>query len=326
MQRRNRVRHIVLLITTLIFIGCNGVETQTPSSTLEVKQDIQVFSSPNKEHTITPKSIERVFERSSFKVDGNNNMNRPFSMRFQETYYKTYHLAMFFHRELSFRLLKKYPKFGVLIPLTMSIWEDEKGNMNISTLSLEGMSRATQIPIDDVDLVEYASLLQEVLQKAMPNGKMKQLSYTPAKPSESFQIHLTQAVDFEDGSAEDFIDDYEAEFEGEMETKGFLFPNFTNVAQELFKDHNYTNVYDFYHTYSICKFEVIFPVSKKHPEAGAWAPCSFYIYKKVDEEKMHIGFLGVENWISSLDIEDNESIEPLYEAQQNIIEIIKGME
>ncbi|MDD4855801.1 MAG: flagellar basal-body rod protein FlgG [Sulfuricurvum sp.] len=60
-------------------------------------------------------------------------------------------------------------------------------------------------------------------------------------------------------------------------------------------------------------------------EAGAWAPCSMYIYKKKGENKIHIGYLGVDSWISSLGIKDKESTEPLYEAQSMINKILNGM-
>jgi uncharacterized protein (DUF302 family) len=66
-------------------------------------------------------------------------------------------------------------------------------------------------------------------------------------------------------------------------------------------------------------------VSEKHPEAGAWAPCSFYIYKKKDENVMRMGFLSVDNWISSTNMEDKESINPLREAQGMIESIINEM-
>ncbi|MDQ7067672.1 MAG: hypothetical protein Q9M40_06735 [Sulfurimonas sp.] len=90
------------------------------------------------------------------------------------------------------------------------------------------------------------------------------------------------------------------EFEGEMEPLGFYFLTILMFKKKFLMTEATTGVYDFYHTYSICKFDVIYPVSQNHPEAGAWAPCSFYLYKKVGENKMHIGFLSVENWITTI--------------------------
>jgi len=108
-----------------------------------------------------------------------------------------------------------------------------------------------------------------------------------------------------------------------MEPLGFLLPNYTNMQEEVFDDKGYTDLYDYYHTYSICKFDVIYPVSEKYPEAGAWAPCSFYIYKRKGENTMYMGFLSVENWITTLDMKDEEEgVIKLREAQAFIENII----
>lgn len=311
---------IILLLVTSIFYGC----TKAPQTKLETKiqstQDVQVFSSSNKD--ITPKRIEDAFEAVGLSVLGNNDMNKPFKARFGSVHYPGYNLAMYANNDLTFNLIKKYPSFGALTPLTMSIWK-EKGTINIATLTINAMARTANIPLDDPDLIRYAQLVTDALHKAMPNGKFKKLSMVPIKQSKSLQINFISNINLDkDVNIQDFIEDFEAEFEGELEPLGFLFPNYINVQEEIFDEHDY-HKYDFYHTYSICKFDVIYPVSKLHPEAGAWAPCSFYIYKKKGEDKIHMGFLSVENWISSLNIKDQASIKPLHEAQGMIIKVIK---
>ena len=303
-------------IVTLLFFTVSGAIAATP-------QDVQVFTTANHDNKVTPKSIEDAFESVGLSVAGNNDMNIPFSKRFGKVHYKIYNLAMFSNTDLTFKLLKKYPQFGALTPLTMSIWQDKDGNMNISTLSFYGMARAAKIPANDADLRAYAALVQKALKKAMPHGHFKKLYYTPSHNGKSLEVNFSADVELDDDSnIDDFIDDFEAEFEGEMEPLGFLFPNYTNIQEEIFDDQDY-HKYDFYHTYSICKFDVIYPVSKYHPEAGAWAPCSFYIYKKKGENKMYMGFLGVENWITTLDIHDKASIEALKKAQGMIKKILQ---
>jgi uncharacterized protein (DUF302 family) len=289
-----------------------------------VKQDVQVFTSSNIKNQITAQSIENAFESVGLKISGNNNMNKPFSARFGKVYYKTYNLAMFMNTELTFKLIKKYPEFGVLTPLTMSIYSI-KDSINISTLTINAMARATGIPLNDPDLIAYANLVHQALKKAMPNGHFKVLPFIPKHAKKSLQVNFETTINLEDGTnIEDYIDDLEAELEAELEPLGFLLPNFMDLQEDVFDNYGY-NVYDFYHTYSICKFDVIYPVSKLHPEAGAWAPCSFYIYKKKGENKIHIGFLSVDNWITTLDIQDEESIKPLQEAQKMIVHILKDI-
>ncbi len=308
--------HLAVALITLSSLTFNAQAATTT-------QDIQIYTTANKDKKVTTKSIEAAFDSVGLSVAGNNDMNIPFSKRFAKLHYKIYNLAMFSNNELTFKLLKKYPEFGALTPLSMSIWQDDDGSMNISTLTYNGMARATKIPSGDSDLRAYAALIHKALRKAMPNGHFKKLYFTPSHNGKPLQVNFTAAIDLDDGaSIDDYIDDFEAEFEGEMEPLGFLFPNYTNVQEELFDDQNY-HKYDFYHTYSICKFDVIYPVSKYHPEAGAWAPCSFYLYKKKGENKMHMGFLGVENWITTLNIQDQTSIKALKQAQGMIKKILQ---
>ncbi|SFV63188.1 hypothetical protein MNB_SM-4-83 [hydrothermal vent metagenome] len=287
-------------------------------------QDVQVYTTL--ESGVTTKTIEKGFDANGLTMAGNNDMNKPFSTRFKTLHYKVYNLAMFSNTDLTFKILKKYPSFGALTPLSMSIWQDKDGSMNASTLTINGMSRATGVPVNDPDLIAYAALIKDTLQKALPKGHFKELNHTVKFPTKSFAVNFTADVELDDeATPADFIEDFEAEFEGELEPLGFLLPNYTDVQEEIFDDNAYTGVYDFFHTYSICKFDVIYPVSKLHPEAGAWAPCSFYIYKKVGEEKMHMGFLGVDNWITTLDMSDEASIKPLREAEKMIVDIITEM-
>jgi len=315
-----------LIVATLVafsFVGCSAAAASVKPT---VKPNVQVFTASNKDGKITAKSIENAFDATGLSVPGNNDMNKPFMKRFKKVHYKVYNLAMFVNNDLTFNLIKKYPNFGALTPLTMSIWS-EGDTMNVSTLTIDGMARATAIPVNDKDLVAYAAMIQKALKAAMPNGHFKDLHHTVKFPNKTLASNFEADVELdEDTTAESFIEDFEAEFEGEMEPLGFLLPNYTNVQEEIFDDKGYTGVYDFYHTYSICKFNVIFPVSKLHPEAGAWAPCSFYLYKKKGEKKMHMGFLSVENWISTLDMKDSEEgTKKLREAQGMIEKILKEL-
>ena len=134
-------------------------------------QSVQVYSAPNADGAITTKTIDEGFEKSGLTLGGDNNMNNPFSKRFNHTHYSTYNLAMFYNTDLTVKLIKKYPKFGSLTPLTMSIWvDDTKKTMNVATLTLTGMSKAVNIPESDPDLIAYAELVKKALKTAMPKG------------------------------------------------------------------------------------------------------------------------------------------------------------
>ena len=305
----SKIITLFLLFTSILLGGSNS---------------IQVWSAENADGKVTPKNIEKAFNSVGLDVLANNNMNKPFKLLFKKTHCKIYHLAIFINNDLTLQLIKKYPQFGVLSPLTMSIWSDGT-TINISTLSLKGMSRTTGIPFKDRTLREYAALIQKALKKAMPNGHFKKLHYKDHDDKKSYLVSFSMPVEYEEEQTPgDFEENFEDEFTGELEPLGFLFPNYLNLKEDIFEDAGYDK-YDFFNTLSICKFDVIFPVSKLHPEVGAYAPCTFYIYKKKYEKQMHMGFLGVENWIETADIHDNASIRTLKEAQAMIKKVIEEM-
>lgn len=313
---------LVAAFVALTITGCTSAVAEPMVAKTPAKaQNVQVFTTANKDGKLTPKMISDAMHDAGLTSAGNNDMNKPFSQRFPKLHYKVYNLAMFQNDALTLSLIKKYPNFGALAPLTMSIWSDGD-TMNVSTLTLDGMARAAGIPKTDADLIAYAALVTKGLKAAMPNGKFKFLDHDVKSQTDSYAITFEMDVELdEDATMEDFKEDFEGEFEGEMEPIGFLMPNYSNLQEELFEEAGYDE-YDFYTTYSICKFDVIYPVSKLHPEAGAYAPCSMYMYKKKSEDKMVIGYLGVDNWIKTLDINDQESMKPLYEAQGQINAIL----
>ncbi|MFT5835599.1 MAG: hypothetical protein ACI9RG_000492 [Sulfurimonas sp.] len=302
-----------------MFVSALFVISLSAISASAIEQNVQVFTTDNTNGNITPKTISAAFASSGLSIGGNNDMNKPFKLRFTKLHYKTYNLAMFRSDELTLKLIKKYPKFGVLTPLTMSIYSD-KGSMNISTLTLEGMARTTGIPVTDPDLIAYAKLTDKALHLALPNGKYKKLSHNVESKTDNyaqaFSVELEKGTDLEE-----WREDFENEFEGEMEPIGFLMPNYTNLVEEIFEAAKYEE-YDFFITYSVCKFDVIYPVSKLHPEAGAYAPCTMYVYKKKGDSKVYIGYLGVNNWIKTLDIKDEKAVAALNEAQGMINNIL----
>jgi len=289
------------------------------------RQDIRIFTADNSQGRITPTSIEKAFEKAGFLIDGNNDMNKPFAARFGSTYYPVYRLATFHNPDLTAKLVTVNPLMGLLTPLSMSLWQDAKGNFFISTLSLRGLSRMTNIPAENRDLITLSERIEKALKLALPGGHFMALRYQKvadtAKPlSVTFETQFEVA---EDGTVDGAKDDFEAEFEAEMEPVGFLFPGFIGVNDEL--QERGIEDFEFFDTYSVCKLDVIYPIHKAHPEVGAFAPCTFFLFKRKGDPKVHMGFPSVQNWITSTDIDDKTSLEPLINAENLFIKIVNGI-
>jgi len=323
---------IVSALVALTLTACSAAAPKVQAG-IDDGQDIRIFTVSNEDGKITAATIEAAFESTGFIIDGNNNMNSPFKPRFGKTYYQTYHLFTVHSSKHVLALVKDYPSIGLLSPLSMSIYsnrDDDTSNgktMSISGLTLRGMSRITGIPMENPDLIAYAKLLEEALAKALPGGHFKELNYEHL--ADMLQMHATTFEAELGGENEDEIleakDDFEAEFEGEMEPIGFLFPGFVDFASE-FADKGY-EPYDYYDTYSVCKLDVIYPIHKDHPEVGAFAPCTFYIYKKKGEAKTYMGYPAVDNWISStdLDTEKEKTFDSLLEAEKLFQNTVNGI-
>ena len=279
-------------------------------------QNLQIFSVDNSNAKINAKSIEAAFNASGVTVDVNNDMNSIFSKRYGNVHHKQYNLAIFTNSESVKKLMDKYPSIGLITPLSMSIYSGEDKSINIATLSLAGMSRITNIPADDADLVAYSKLVDGALHKALANGE-----YLSVKHSENTNDELVTAfeveVELDKGvTYKEFKEGFKKEFEAEISPVGFLVPKSYTVAHAD---------YDFFDTYSIIRFNAIFPVSKNHPDAGAYAPFSLVIYKKKDEDTMHVAFPSIDNWIKDLDITDKEAIKAVEETQNMMKEILEGL-
>jgi len=325
---KNKFKILLIALVGIFILGCTS-ETEnkeeiTSSTSVEIMQSVQVFTANNIDGDITAKTIESVFESNGLTVDASRNLNLMFTKVFKNTHHKVYNLALFKNTDLNLKLLKKYPNFGVMVPLTMSIWSDGS-TVNIATLSLEGMARAGAIPLDDEDLLAYSAMIDKALKSAMPEGTYKKQDKVRKSSQESFLTKFDVTVVLDDDSPLiTYKEDFQEELEEELDNFGFLIPNYINLREEVFEDVKYDG-YDFYDTYSICKLDLIYSISKEHPEVGAYAPCSFYMYKKKDEDTMHLGFLSVENWITTLGIEDKKLVKELYDAQGIIESVLTQM-
>jgi uncharacterized protein (DUF302 family) len=154
----------------------------------------------------------------------------------------------------------------------------------------------------------------DVLAKAMPNGKFEELHYKIAKPEGELVKKFTMEMDVKPKALEDELEGLQEELEAGLETAGFVIAGFNELDVDYAKAGN--KIYDFYDAYSICKVAVIFEVSKTHPEAGAFAPCTFSMYKKKGEKTVHFAYPSVYNWFSSIDVTDKASKEVLLNAQK----------
>jgi len=298
-----------LLVTLLVVSGLMAGEAN----------HVRVFTMDNSNGKITPATIQAAFEKEGMMVEANNDMNTPFKRDFKVTYYDVYNLMVLWDKDTFRKLAVKYPKIALFTPLSMSIYT-KKGDKTISVASLSpaGIAAMTGIPANEPALVALGKKIEKALKTAMPKGKFVNMPYKMVK-AEGPLIH---EASFKVGKEwEDEKDDLEMAFEGELAPNGFVSPAFVDLNYDL--DEHDIDAYQFFDAYSICKIKVIYTVSQKHPEAGALAPCTMFLYLKKDDNTIHMAFPTVYKWFSALDIKDKASRDVLLDAQKKFEAILK---
>ncbi|WP_324171683.1 DUF302 domain-containing protein [Sulfurimonas sp.] len=288
-------------------------------------QDIQIYTADNSKGKITGATIEKAFADAGFLISGNNDMNIAFKSKFQKTNHKMYHLFTLYRKDYALELIKLTPKAALFTPLSMSFYMNNgSNNISISSISLEGMAKVTGISVKNKHMIAYSKLVRDTLANALPNGHFEKTSYKVIDPKGELITRFTYEMELDEGNDADAIEEelegIQEEMESSLETVGFVIAGFNKLGDE-FKEVGYAK-YDFFDAYSICKLPVIFEVAIAHPEAGAFAPCTFYMYKEKGSKTIHMAYPSVYNWLKSLNITDKSSIKVLEDAQKLMIEVV----
>jgi uncharacterized protein (DUF302 family) len=193
-------------------------------------------------------------------------------------------------------------------------------DISISSLTLDGMAKITGIAASNKHLIEYSKLIESTIAKALPNGHFEKLTFKKQVVKESLVTSFVGEMDVEPDELEDELAGLEMELKSSLETVGFIIAGFNKLGDDL-KANGYDK-YDFFDAYSICKLSVIFEVSKNHPEAGALAPCTLYLYKEKGSMDVHVEYPSVANWFSSLGIKDKKLVKELKDAEQRVKDVV----
>ena len=304
-----------LLVALLVVTGLTAADKT-------FKNDVRVWQADNADKKITPKTIEEAFKNAGFVIAANNDMNFPFKRDFNTTHMDVYNLMVVFRKDTALALAEKYPDIGLFTPISMSIYTPKGAKtISVSTLRPEIMADMMNIPRDHPEMIKLGQKIKEALKAAMPKGKFIELPYASKKPAKEVITRITMEQQGDDW--EDAKDDFETAFEEKLAPNGFVMAGFTDLNYD-FDEHD-KDWYLFYDVYSICSIPVIYEVSKLHPEAGAFAPCSAYKYQKKGEKTIHMAFPNVHKWIASLNITDKPSIDVLLDAQAKFEKILKEL-
>ncbi len=116
------------------------------------------------------------------------------------------------------------------------------------------------------------------------------------------------------------------EFEAAFEENKYIIAGYKNFAANYRDAEAEFDKYDFYSVYSLCHFFFSYGVfNHGSAQAGAFAPCSMYMYVEKDSNVLKIGMPYLENWIAAGGIKDEKQIASIRKLDKEIIEIMESI-
>lgn len=171
--------------------------------------------------------------------------------------------------------------------------------------------------------------LDDVVQKDI-GGEVKyhKFSTLATKRMIRFEIPIDREEDLTD-----IVEGFQDKFETAFEDSHFIIAGFKDFKNAYANLGLPFDRYDAYFVYSLCHFtfsESIFNRNDKatvdgRPDAGAFAPCSMYMYIEKGGDKIEIGMPTLENWIAVMGIKDPAKVKEIRALDKEIVEIMKNL-
>jgi uncharacterized protein (DUF302 family) len=243
-------------------------------------------------------------------------------MKFKASDYEVFNLLSVFHIKLSEKLIKTNSDAGIFIPMGIGIYQARRDEqIHISTLTADAQAKILDHIASRPILKEIETALLNSFKKVMPYASITIDTDNPI-PTKGKRV-ITYEFEVNPDEYDDSKEELATLIEEGFKPHGFVMSNFTEYDYILSHSDTVETPFDFYDTYSICKLEVIYNVSKTRPQAAAYAPCSMMLYKKVGSDVITMGFPSVYNWMSSARIQDPKALMELQKAQDDFEDILR---
>lgn len=211
-------------------------------------------------------------------------------------------------------ILISNPEIGGFSPFNLHVYKKKNENKTyVGHLVPEVMLDVVGIK-DATVRTKFAAMfpaLDDLVQKEI-GGKVEITEYTalPEKPMMNFEITFDRPEDLAD-----YIDGFQESFEAAFEENKYIIAGYKNFKESYSELKLEFAKYDAYFVYSLCHFTYSYNIfNKGRPDAGAFAPCSMYMYIEKDSNKLVIGMPKLANWTAVLNMKDevmNKSVEDL---------------
>ncbi|MBU1659608.1 hypothetical protein KKG72_11260 [bacterium] len=222
-------------------------------------------------------------------------------------------------------LLIKAPELGGFSPFNLHIYKNVKENKSyVGHIMPQTMLDIVGVKDEAVrkDFIAMFPALDALVQKEI-GGKVEISEYKslPAKPMMTFELEFERPEDLFD-----FIDEFQGDFEAAFEENKYIIAGYKSFKESYSDLDLEFEEYDAYFVYSLCHFSFSYGIfNKGRPDAGAFAPCSMYMYVKKDSNKMIIGMPRLANWASVMNIKDVQMLKSIHDLDKEITTIMVGL-
>jgi len=283
----------------------------------QANSSILVYKIANKEHKISAQTVADDLEMNDYVVAKNQDMNGPYIKQFGNSTFHSYNLMSVFEPEFAQKMVKKDAKAGIFVPFSIAVYQ-RKGEDSLYVAFLSAAAQKRVVRMQDSFFDDLETLNKKTMKKMFPSATLVNLGYESTKTDKEFYTKYTIESDDEDANEE--YDDMVMVMQGSMKMGGFVVANFIDYNTRLKEAGN--NDYTFYYSYSLCKLKIIYELSKKHPEAGAFAPCTMVIYHKKGSNTTEIVSLNINSLISMLALKEKSLLDMLESTQGDMVSII----
>lgn len=232
-------------------------------------------------------------------------------------------------------LLIKDPRLGGFSPFNLHIFKNKDEDVTrVGHINPEVMLDIVGIEDKSIRKDFIASFTElDAMVDAEIGGKKEVLTFDklPTKRLMEFEMTFERPEgvtkdDILDGEFEGLDTWMSDEFEAAFEDNNYIIAGYKNFTANYRENELEFSKYDFYATYSLCHFFFSYGIfNHGNAQAGAFAPCSMYMYVEAGTNVLHIGMPYLENWINVAGIKDQKQIDSIRALDKQIIEIMEGL-
>ena len=222
-------------------------------------------------------------------------------------------------------LLLKEPSLGGFSPFNLHVYKKQGENKTyVGHVTPETMLDITGVKDADVRAKFIATFpaLDAMIEKEIGN-KVQYTEYSalPAKPMMTFELPIERGA-----SLETAIADFQGKFEETFEGNQYIIAGYKDIKASMTDANIEFGRFDAYWVYSLCHFkfsEGIF--NQGRPDAGAFAPCSMYMYIEKGSNKIMIGMPRLATWTAVMGIKDQKMVDSINALDVEITKIMKEL-